>query len=337
MSHFDERTRERLIQKISRWKTGDGTDCPVLAGKPAKLVRVGIVCRSEGDRRCGAPWDLQPAWDPGTIADMILEAFQELADARRMQTHAVATFYFDGIQGADGRKWAREFELTIDPEQGDSEWMPQTDMRRRENLEATVISGTHAQIVHMSQVLVSSHQASVQMFAGVCDTMARMLNEERINGRTWQTQAMAAMDNAVDREIRKAKAASHTRMVEGVVGSITPGLSVAVAGLLQAGGKYLGIEPEPIDQEMLSILEDVGEDPVKLLKACEVLGLSESKRQKLLLLLQKAVAAKKALAIQETAQVAMAGVTKPMPYARFKVIASGAKNTNGAAAAAGQK
>lgn len=344
---LNEKLHQQLTTLIGLFKEGEGRT-PILNKKAARLVMVGVVNLTEGGRPCDPPWDIGED-EASDIAAAILEKMQEVADARRRQQLMAATFYFVSddqkrtpIAGSSGQPYARSCDMTIDPVGGaDSEYAQTSDLRRKENQDATALGQAFQAMAKANDILAShcstiatsyaeaqhEHRLERAEMRGELASVHTAMNQLRVD-------IMTEKDTSLDRELKRAVTLSEIESKKGMteirqsfMKALTPAVGdIAALGssaLAQYAGKAMGVAITPAQKQIMDSFKPILAKPERLMQVFQGLGLSEEEQQSVLNGVSLMHTAEKMTEPTDNAKRAMTGVRGPaLTVAKFRTIPS---------------
>lgn len=310
--------RQTLITRITHWFEGKGA--PVYDGKSLPLSHFKVVC-DDGKEREVTHLDWTADSRAPQVADSIIDMANE--HACDYQTSGFAPRYWLRVFFGGKPHWTHEVPVQIDPVQRENEsgYLPsgpsdagQENRRRGREFDT---------LLQVVKIAVDNSQSDRNQLATAWDRINERLYQENRELRsefgTMRKELNAALDQSLDREIRRDKA----HLLLKVQAAVAEQGIAALPAFMGFGHRMLNAKlgvkedaPMPVEVEaMIDRLSDIDQDKLKIV--LENMCKSKEEQQHALLLIQRHRAKKSAKELDRKALAAADGVTRPMPLARF--------------------
>lgn len=311
--------RQTLITRLQNWFEGKGA--PTYDGKSLPLSHLKVICDDGGKEREVTHVD----WTSDTRAPQTADSIIDMANehACDYQTSGFAPRYWLRVFFGGKPHHTHEVPVQTDPVQRENEsgYLPagpvdagQDNRRRGREFET---------LLQVVKIAVDNSQHDRNQLATAWDRINERLYQENRELRgefgTMRKELNAALDQSLDREIRRDKA----HLLLKVQAAVAEQGIAALPAFMGFGHRMLNAklgvkEDAPMAVEVEAIIDRLSTlEPDKLKTALDAMCTSDDEKQHALLLIQRHRGKKNAKDLDRKALAAADGVTRPMPLARF--------------------
>lgn len=315
--------RQNLITRITNWFEGKGA--PTFDGKVLPLSHFKVIC-DDGKEREVTHID----WSVDSRAPMVADSIIDMANEHACDYHTsgFAPRYYLRVFFGGKPRWTHEVPVQTDPPQTESEsgYMPAGPSDAgQENRRKSREFDTLLQVV---KIAVDNSQHDRNQLATAWDRINERLYQENRDLRgefgTMRKELNAALDQSLDREIRRDKA----HLLLKVQAAVAEQGIAALPAFMGFGHRMLNAklgvkEDAPLSAELEALIDRLSDlDEDKTRTVIEAMCKSKDEQQHMIILIQRHRAKKSAKDLDRKALAAADGVTRPMPLARLLNMAS---------------